>query len=337
MKSKYSIFFLVGYLALVPACSKEKQPAELPEIMTIPPSDINWRGARVGGKVINDGEANILDKGVAWSTSQYPTPADDYKMSAGEGPDEFSRILVSLLPDTRYFVRAYATNKAGTGYGMQFDFTTTPIKIPGEGVTDIDGNEYKTVIIGNQEWMAENLRVNNYSDGTPIEDDEDINNDNKFGRLYSWETAMNNASQSNSNPSGVQGACPAGWHIPSDSQWEELINYLEINFNLINYFESPTRGVGNALKAARQVDHPWEGEHATYEHPRWETHDRHYGSDDFGFSALPGDESGTIVYWLSTTAWNWAVYNSRSDIEKRYWSPVLSHVRCVRVLSLQGE
>ena len=96
-------------------------------------------------------------------------------------------------------------------------------------VTDYDGNIYKTVRIGNQIWMAENLRTTHYSDGTPaisfIYNYEDTNV-YKYGRLYYWTVAMRNHHSSNSNPSGVQGVSPDGWHIPSENEWLELINNL---------------------------------------------------------------------------------------------------------------
>ena len=107
---------------------------------------------------------------------------------------------------------------------------TEPIIIEeSESVTDYDGNVYKTVKIGNQIWMAENLRSTHYSDGTQIPNfvyDNDAYNIKTYGRLYTWSAAMRNIPSSNSNPSRVQGASPTGWHIPSEAEWQELINYL---------------------------------------------------------------------------------------------------------------
>lgn len=98
-----------------------------------------------------------------------------------------------------------------------------------EILTDIGGNQYRTVRIGNQIWMAENLRTTHYADGSPVEHFA-YNNDTAFirdyGRLYKWNAAMRNAASTNANPSGVQGASPDGWHIPSVSEWMELIEYL---------------------------------------------------------------------------------------------------------------
>jgi len=125
-------------------------------------------------------------------------------------------------------------------------------QIAGGKVIDYDGNSYNTVKIGNQIWMAENLKVTTYPDGTPILDiypifsysggyrwyekdfdnDEDIDSQDSlyyvgnYGFLYSWVAIMHGYSSSNENPSGVQGVCPDGWHLPSDEEWIELERYL---------------------------------------------------------------------------------------------------------------
>lgn len=107
-------------------------------------------------------------------------------------------------------------------------------------VTDYDGNVYHTVQIGNQCWMKENLRTTHYSDGTSISlgfvDSVSStiayryypygNNVSSYGYLYNWKAVMRNSSSSAANPSGVQGICPDGWHVPSDAEWAQLTNYV---------------------------------------------------------------------------------------------------------------
>ena len=107
-------------------------------------------------------------------------------------------------------------------------------------VTDIDNNTYNTVQIGNQCWMKENLRTTQYANGTSIAlgsststttaycyyPNNDQSNVPIYGYLYNWPAVMGNSSTSSANPSGVQGICPTGWHVPSDAEWAQLIDYV---------------------------------------------------------------------------------------------------------------
>ena len=109
-----------------------------------------------------------------------------------------------------------------------------------------DGNEYNWVKIGDQVWMAENLAylpsVNMVADGsedaagsyyyvygydgTNVADAKATDNYATYGVLYNWTAAMDGEASSTTNPSGIQGVCPAGWHLPSDAEWTELTDYL---------------------------------------------------------------------------------------------------------------
>lgn len=96
---------------------------------------------------------------------------------------------------------------------------------PGITATDYDGYIYSSVIIGNQTWLSENLKSLHYCDGTEIPAVVAYNNDENlasiYGRLYTWDAAMNGSTYV-----GSQGACPCGWHVPSDEEWRELENFL---------------------------------------------------------------------------------------------------------------
>ena len=131
-------------------------------------------------------------------------------------------------------------NKWNTYAGNEIFYNDTIV------VSDFDGNEYQTVQIGNQIWMTENLKTTHYADGTVLVDGTDSTNIDAdyttkyyfwydddsvcyagtYGALYTWAAVMNGSASSNTNPSGVQGVCPAGWHLPSDAEWNELIDYL---------------------------------------------------------------------------------------------------------------
>ena len=121
------------------------------------------------------------------------------------------------------------------------DTTITAQACPGvPTVTDIDGNVYNTVQIGEQCWMRENLRTTKYANGTTIPlgtttssttayryyPGNDSANVSTYGYLYNWAAVMNGAASSSANPSGVQGICPDGWHVPSDAEWTQLTNYV---------------------------------------------------------------------------------------------------------------
>ncbi len=86
-----------------------------------------------------------------------------------------------------------------------------------------DGIIYKSVCIGKQTWMAENLRYN--ASGSKCYDDKSSNCDT-YGKLYDWPTVMNGAVSSDASPSNVQGICPKGWHLPSRAEWMTLIDFL---------------------------------------------------------------------------------------------------------------
>lgn len=107
-------------------------------------------------------------------------------------------------------------------------------------VTDIDGNEYATVQLGCQCWMRENLRTTHFADGSPIPLGDTISyktayryNPNQnaglvstYGHLYNWAAATHNTPSSDANPSGMQGVCPDGWHLPSEAEWAQLLQHL---------------------------------------------------------------------------------------------------------------
>ncbi len=148
-----------------------------------------------------------------------------------------------------YTVSLTATNADGSDTETKSDIilVTAPV---GEMVTDYDGNSYQTIEIGTQTWMKENLKVTHYPDGSLIpyftdnaawielednsEDDgfcyynNNLSNEaDTYGALYTWAAAMGGtAYSSNANPSGVQGVCPDGWHLPSDNEWRQLMDFL---------------------------------------------------------------------------------------------------------------
>jgi uncharacterized protein (TIGR02145 family) len=200
-----------------------------PIVNTINVSSVSPTGAISGGDISGDCASTVTSRGVCWSTSNNPTTADP-KTTDGSGSGVFSSTITGLSGKTTYYVRAYAINSTGTSYGAVLNFTTMD---PAAYVTDADGNSYNTVTIGTQVWMKENLRTRKYRDNTNIPEVKLSgdwgsltspgycwygNNQSiyaaTYGALYNWY-AVNTGK-----------LCPSGWHVPTDSEWVTLFNYV---------------------------------------------------------------------------------------------------------------
>jgi uncharacterized protein (TIGR02145 family) len=167
-------------------------------------------------------------------------------------------------------------------------------------VQDYDGNIYKTILIGDQLWMAENLRTTHLADGTEIQliesnslwsalDFQDQamcyyensqENATKYGALYTWEVAVNSSNGSSFNPSEVQGVCPDGWHLPSDEEWKELEMYLGMSETDANSYEY--RGTNEGSKIA--------GSSVFWQNGILKSN-YHFGT--IGFNAIPAGSRGS--------------------------------------------
>ena len=231
-------------------------------------------------------------------------------------------VSINIFAQTNY-VRAYATNEAGTAYGNEISFTSLVLTdYTGQtGTVTHQGYTYNTIGIGNQVWMAENLKylpsvigpstgsntapyyyVYGY-DGTNVNDAKATTNYQTYGVLYNWTAA--------------QTACPTGWHLPTDAEWTEL-----------TYFVGGAENAGTLLKS----QNGW--------------YDNGNGTDQYGFTALPGgnrssngsfnsigvngywwsaSEAGTNIAWYRGMSY-YSSYVYRSDLNKEYGFSV----RCVR-------
>ncbi|MCK4662604.1 MAG: hypothetical protein KAT68_07050 [Bacteroidales bacterium] len=177
-------------------------------------------------------------------------------------------------------------------------------------VTDYDGNEYNVVLIGNQCWMAENLKTMHYANGTAIPlveitsdwdnlgytdkaycyYDNSTTNSDTYGTLYTWAAIMNGATSNDANPSGVQGVCPDGWHIPSDDEWKELEMYLGMSQSEADAIGYRGTDEGDKLK----VTNGW--------------YSNGNGTNSSGFTVLPAgyrNDDGAF-FGLGYTAFFWS-------------------------------
>jgi len=275
--------------------------------------------AVVWGAVTDSGGRSVLKKGICWSRQ----PAPDINDSVAYGIDSESFIcqMKNLDENTKYFVRAFVTNEEDTYYSKKDSvFYTQPTTDSGT-VRDINNIEYNTVKIGNQWWMAENMRVTKFPDNNNITAaqnssdwsilevadkaycfyDRSSANRDVYGALYTWAAAMNGYGSSSANPSGVQGICPDGWHIPSDAEWKELEMFLgmaESDANLVGLRETNKEG----LKLKEKGTAHWKGSNE--------------GTNSTGFTALPGGwrQDGTAAFGdLYYCAYFWSSTQTNSN------------------------
>ncbi|MCF8370098.1 MAG: hypothetical protein K9H64_00660 [Bacteroidales bacterium] len=223
----------------------------------------------------------------------------------------------------------------------------------GDVICDFDGNSYNTVLIGNQCWMKQNMRASHYDDGTALSYvatnadwvtlnysskafcyyNNDSANGDYYGALYTWAAAMKGSAASNTVPSGVQGICPTGWHVPSDEEWRILEGEVDSQYS----YPDPIWGnvgfrgsnAGNNLKAT----FGW--------------YNNGNGSDLYGFTALPsghryntGDFQLVLnqsAWWSShcnsgsTNAWSRELLYNYNNIDRANWNKRYGMaVRCLK-------
>ena len=208
-----------------------------PVIHTLGVSIVSSTVANCGGRCSHGGNPATA-MGICWGTSPNPTIAGNHT-NDGSGEGLFNSQMAGLSPGTTYYVRAYMQNSAGVFYGEERIYTHSTLDCGDMMVYDVDGNSYHTVQIGTQCWLKENMRTTHYANGDVIPyANSGYDYDNPFyyrntnldeavyGLHYNWPAVMNGFGGSETNPSGVQGVCPDGWHVPSNAEWEQLRDYL---------------------------------------------------------------------------------------------------------------
>lgn len=275
-----------------------KNIIEVPELTTSPIKYISDTLACCGGIINSNGGSYISACGVCWGLE--PTPTATTNKTTDNPEDEgFTSCITGLIPNTIYYLRAYATNGVGTGYGNEISFTTQSKDIEFNPhltygtVSDIDGNVYKTIVIGSQTWMAENLRVNHYRNGDLVRNSSDENACyiGKYGRQYFWYEIADS-----------RNICPPGWHVPTFADWMTLENYLIANG--YNYDGSTS---GNKIAKSLASYSGWNSDATTGS----------VGNTDYpekknatGFTALPGGIDG-ISY-----VGEWGCWWTSSDLSE---------------------
>jgi uncharacterized protein (TIGR02145 family) len=273
------ITLLMGFtLILVNGCKKDEKEPQVPVLTTSDIRNVREATAISGGAITSDCGSMVTTRGVCWDKGTTPT-INNNKTVDGEDLGAFTSNITGLIPNTIYYLRAYATNSHGTGYGNTLTFTTL------QAIKDFDGNEYHTITINNKLWMVENLKVTHYRNGDPIPNITDINewfwasgaycdynnnptNSATYGRLYNFYAV-----------SDSRNICPAGWHVANNAELNDLISYFG--------FQNST---GGKLKETGTVH--WQSPNTG-------------ATNKIGFTALPGGKRSSEYAELGTNGWWW--------------------------------
>lgn len=260
------------------------------QVATLSPIPIGNTVALCSGVIGDEGDSPVSERGICFGTDLLPDL--NGTVVAGFGATNiFQAQLPGLQPGVIYYARAYAINAQGTSFGNQVSFTTDAAyylnpSLSYGSMTDQDGNTYATIIIGGQEWMAENLRTTHYNDGSLIPNVTDYsewiqlsdgawcnygNNsdlDGTFGKLYNWYAAEN------------PNICPQDWHVPTDGEWQQL--EASLGMQAAELTQLGTRGVSQNVGAKMIATSGWSPSNSS-------------ATNECGFSALPGGQR--VLNW----------------------------------------
>ncbi|MDR1812055.1 MAG: hypothetical protein LBQ87_04455 [Candidatus Fibromonas sp.] len=263
-----------------------------------------------GGYGGSDGSfSNVATRGYWWSTSEYGNNRaylrsmvdfDVFATSYHE-PKSLLQSVRCLQGSNKKSGSPVPSSSSSVGYSGSY------------GSVSHEGQSYKTVRIGTQTWMAENL---NYEAKGSVCYNDNPEYCETYGRLYNWETAKK--------------VCPEGWHLPSSKEWEKMLRFVDGNTGS-RYYDS--RKAGEYLKARSG----------------WRRDGN--GTDKYGFSALPGGggylDFSTISgsnfcfareqgYWWSASEYDGNAYGRSMvyDLEKVYFQNTAKYrlfsVRCIK-------
>jgi uncharacterized protein (TIGR02145 family) len=216
-------------------------------------SGFDCAGVKIVGTLTKDKAASNVTATLTYSGGNGKTYLTKYHTSSGV-TGLSATLLAGTLADgegTLVYIISGTPSSAGTANfvialgGKSCTITIVVDEVtqnptigkPGPNITDSENNTYKTVYIGTQQWMGENLKVSKYSDGTTIPNitdntqwennttgacayyNNDAANNAKYGKLYNWY-AVSKTTNGNKN------LCPTGWHVPTDAEWTVLQEYL---------------------------------------------------------------------------------------------------------------
>lgn len=221
---KNVILFLAA-LFVAFSCQKE----ESYEVVVTSVTEVHGTHAKFSGSYSKNSDFDPIQRGFCWSTDSNPT-VDGPHVIATSGTTNFSMQVAVLQGETTYYVRAYVRSHKGIHYSEQVQFNTVKAFVQGEGVQDVDGNNYETIIFPNgQEWFSSNLYTTKFDNGDPIpnvqesslwsalntgawSENTDVESPEANGYYYNYWVIWDE-----------RNVCPSGWHIPTSLEWYNLL------------------------------------------------------------------------------------------------------------------
>ncbi len=269
-----------------------------PTVQTISILDITPTSVSVIGSVIFEGANPVYERGIVWGiNSDISIDSNMGRVASGSGSGEFTCFISALEESSSYFVRSYAISNSGISYGEALSIQTASFQ--NCGTYEYFGYFYNTVVIGNQCWFNENLKylpaissasststtlskyyVYDVSGLYGVSNAKQSYNYLQYGTIYNWLAA--------------QSACPYGWKLPSDGDWNVLEAELGMTIEEISNLQY--RGTDEASELAAN-NNIWA--------PDSLLQNQSIGSS--GFDALPGG-------WLSGSS-----FMSRS-LKSKWWT-----------------
>ena len=284
---------------------------QAPSVVTAAVTDITDTTAVCGGNVIAEGSSAVFMRGVCWSTNSNPSTSDPHT-NDGDGTGTYISFITALAPGTQYFVRAFASSNEGNAYGAVETFTTTGGGGGPQGnpcpdlpvLTDPrDGQEYPTVLIGDQCWLRKNL---NYPTGTSYCYGNDPANCNIYGRLYDWSSALI--------------ACPPGWHLPTNGELQILAASVggdggQLKETGTTHWTNPNTGATNTSGFTARPAGFWNSYQGSF---------YSIGLRAGFWSSTEKEPSSTLAWYMYLVNYNATIYNFDNDKELGF------SVRCLR-------